>query len=160
MFILLQLSPFVPTSTQPLTPFPPAITTLTGIYGSCICVFWLIPSPYFIQSPFLHSLWQLSVCSICTCLCFYFVHYIPHMSEIIWCLCFTDWLLSLSIITPSPSTLLQKVKVPPFLLPCNILFYKCTTFFLFTISPNLFILIKHCPFLKIQAHVRGNLGSC
>ena len=43
------------------------------VYGLCIHVLWLIPSPCFIQSPSSPLLWQLSVCSIYACLCFYFI---------------------------------------------------------------------------------------
>ena len=49
--------------------------TVVWVYGLCINVLWLIPSPSFMQSPLPspHST-LTAICSVCPCLCFYFVH--------------------------------------------------------------------------------------
>ena len=63
----------LPTSTYPHLPSRLAITTLSSVSMHYVCVFWLIPSPSFIQSLNLPPFWELPVCSMCPCLCFYLV---------------------------------------------------------------------------------------
>ena len=58
----------------------------------------------------------------------YFVHLIPHISEIIWYLSFSAWFISLNISTPDPSMLLQKVRFPSFICSCSIPLCKWNTF--------------------------------
>ena len=50
--------------------------------------------------------WSLSICSIFTCIFYFvhqliFVHQVPVIGEIAWCLSFTTWLISFSIIISS-----------------------------------------------------------
>ena len=61
------------------------------------------PYPFFPPFPSLTavSLFLVSMSLVLFCLCIYFVHYIPLLSEIIWNLFFIDWLISISIIVPS-----------------------------------------------------------
>ena len=59
---------------------------------------WSPNPPLLWQSP----LWSLHLRVCFYCLFIYFVHWIPHISEIIWYLSFSVWLISLSI-TPSRS---------------------------------------------------------
>ena len=71
---------------------------------------------------------------MCPSLCFYFAHQFIlfirfHINEIIWCLSYSDRLISLSIFTPIPSTLSQKLRFPSFLQLSNIPLCKCTTAF-------------------------------
>ena len=77
--------------------------TVVCVYVFCMYLLWLIPSPSFIQSPHPLPLWQLSVCSMHPCLCFYVVHqFILFMSSTLkWnhmVFSFTNWLILLSII--------------------------------------------------------------
>ena len=80
LFILLQLSPLFPSLPPPSSPqFPPPSDhhhTVVCAHGPCLCVLWLIPSPFFIRSPPPPPLWQLSVCSIYLCLCFYVISFL------------------------------------------------------------------------------------
>ena len=114
------LPPLLSTSTQPWPPFPSGHhQTVVGVNKLRITVFWLTPSLSFFQSPSPHF-WQLLVCSMGPCLCFYFVCRFVlfirfHKSEIIWYLPFSDWLISLRGKAPDSSMLLQMVKVLSFL---------------------------------------------
>ena len=54
-----------------------------------------------------------------------FIHWIPHMSEIIWYLSFLDWLISLSIMFSRSIHAVTKVKFPSFLWPSSIPWCKC-----------------------------------
>ena len=74
-----------------------------------IIKFKFSPSPSF-SSPTTNILSNScqSVYSVFSCLCFYFVlwliiHYIPHVSKIMWYLSFSDWLISLSIVNSKPT---------------------------------------------------------
>ena len=79
---------------SPLIPFSlSAITTLLSVFMSLFS-FYSVPLP--LNHPPQSSL--LLSTSLCLfCLLVQFVHKIPHMSEIIWYLSFSDWLISLSI---------------------------------------------------------------
>ena len=70
-----------------------------------------IPSPLSLssQTPF------SSDSSLCPWVCFYlvsFVHQIPHISDIIQCLPFSDWLISLNMISSRPVRAVAKSKIP------------------------------------------------
>ena len=92
----------------------------------------LIPPPHHQQSP--HSMssfsfllnpstpypsLQMSSCSLSSlslfCLLGLFVHRFHIMSEIIWYLSFSDQLISLSVTSPGPPILSQRVKLSSFL---------------------------------------------
>ena len=86
--------PLIPSSTSAHT--PPIITTLLSMSMS---PFSFLLDPTRPQTP---TLPELSACSLSMslslfCLLVQFVHYIPYMSEIMWYLSFSDWLMSLSI---------------------------------------------------------------
>ena len=72
------------------------------VYALCIRVFWLIPSPSFIESPTSSltaiSLFHVSMPLFLFCSTAYFVHEILHVSEIMWYLPFSNWFTSFSII--------------------------------------------------------------
>ena len=73
--------------------FPATITTVVRVHES----------PFLFAQPLTLTLpAQLPSCSLAMslslfCLLVQFVHYFPHMSEILWYLPFSDWLTSLSI---------------------------------------------------------------
>ena len=125
-FMLLQLFQFF--SLCLLHPVPPPLTPTVNpqVYGSYIYVIWLIPSPSFNQSPLPLTLLKLSVCSTFLCLCFYFSHQFIllirfHMQVRSHGICLSlTGLFHLALQSPGPSMLLQKVRVPSFLLLCNI----------------------------------------
>ena len=95
-------------SSQPHWPPPPTLnlTSHCSVHGSCIHVPWR-PFPFFAQlspSPLASGHFQfvlyfhVSGSILLACL---FFHYIPLISDIIWYLSFTAWLISLSIILSS-----------------------------------------------------------
>ena len=111
--ILPSFSIFHPTTALPSL-WPSPLCCLC--YGSCIYVRWLIPSPSFIRSP--HPLLSescKSVLRIYASISILFVsllfHQIPHKSEIIWYVSFSDWLISLSIIISRYIHTLSKGKI-------------------------------------------------
>ena len=55
----------------------------------------------------------------------YTLFYVPHMTEIIWFLAFSVWLISVSIYFQGPSILWQMAVVHPFLGPSSIPLYIC-----------------------------------
>ena len=59
------------------------------------------------------------------CLLVQFVHYIPHMGEIIWYFSFSDWLISLSIMFSRSIHTVTKGKIFSFLWPRSIPLCKC-----------------------------------
>ena len=121
--------PFIPPFTLfylPPHPFPLIITILFS--GSVNFLFYFLLR--FILSPFSPSpsnlplltavnLFSVSMSLFLFCLLVYFVHLIPHMSEIIWHLSFSDWLISLSIMFSRPIHTATKGK--------KILFLTMTT---------------------------------
>ena len=103
LLALLQLSPI----SSPFAYLHPALLPLAFIpllciHQLCIYVLWLISLPSFISpTPFplrSISLFDVSMSLVLLCLSFYVVHYIRHVSEIVWCLSFFDWLILLSMI--------------------------------------------------------------
>ena len=104
------------TSTQLQSPFLSGYHhTDVCVYVLCICVFWLIPSPSFIQSPH-HlttvGLFHVSMPLFLFCPLVYVVHQIPHVSEFVWYLSLSDWLISLNlIISRSISAITKKVVI-------------------------------------------------
>ena len=86
----------LPISTQPQPLLPSGHhLTVVYVYVSCVYVLWVIPSPSFIRCPLsallrpLSSLFHVSMPRFLFCLSVYSVHYIPHISEIIWYLSFS-----------------------------------------------------------------------
>ena len=57
----------------------------------------------------------------------YFVHCIPHMSEIIWYFSFSDWFISRDVIFPSSIHAFAKGNIFFFSWPRSIPLCKCTT---------------------------------
>ena len=109
--ILLQLSHFppLPSSTQPTLYSHINSHAVVHVHGSFIHVLCLVPSPSFhhyapAPSPLVTvSLLHVSITLVLFCSFVCFVYYVPLLSEIIWYLSFTDWLISLSIIFSSLS---------------------------------------------------------
>ena len=88
------------------------------VHGLYVYVLQLTPSSPFIQSPLFPGICQsvphIHNASVLFCLLVDFVHYIPHISKIIWYLSFSDWLILLSIIISRTSMLSQRVRVHSF----------------------------------------------
>ena len=76
LFTLFHMSPLspLPTSPTPWSPLPRAITTLLSVCLGHAYKFFGSSRHLLSSSVHSPSLWQLSVCSVCPCLCFYFVH--------------------------------------------------------------------------------------
>ena len=98
-------------------------------------IFCLIPSPFSPSPTTLPSDSCQSVFCICVSrLLVYFVHQISHMSEIIWCLSFSNWFISLSIILSRSIHAVTKGKISFFffffffLQPSSSPLCKCTTY--------------------------------
>ena len=72
------------------------ITTLLSMSKGPFSFFLIPPPPN--PHPAKLSACPLSMSLSLFCLLIQFVHLMPHMSEIIWYLTFSDWLISLSII--------------------------------------------------------------
>ena len=105
-------------SASPHPPLPLAVTILLSVSMS----FWfllflilLICFTFSTQFPTLTavSLFSVSVSLFLFCLLVYFVHLIPHMSEIMY-LSFSVWLISLSIILSRSSLAVLMVRFPSF----------------------------------------------
>ena len=86
-------------------PFPTYTDSFHHNHHTVVCVHnFLLSLSFLLNSPSPKPVPpELWVCSLSMslslfCLLVQFVHLIPHMSEIIWYLCFSDWLTSLSII--------------------------------------------------------------
>ena len=97
--------------------------------------FCLIPLSYFIQPLNLPYLWQLSTCSMYPlsmplflfCLSVYFAHWTSHISDIMWWyLPFSDWLISLSIVTSKSILAVSKGTIS----------FLCPTAFFISSSPD------------------------
>ena len=126
--------PSAPTLPSPHPPFPLAITRLLSSSMCYVCVFWLTPSLYFIQSP---NPLPSDSCQSVPCI---------HVSVLLFVslLCSLDstckwyhmvfvflWLAYfISIINLRSILLLQKVRFPSFLWPTSVPLCKCTTAFL------------------------------
>ena len=109
----------------PHTPFPLGITILLS--ASMRVFLCLIPSPILPSSPALlpsDSCQSVFMSVFLFCL---FFHWIPHISEIIWYLSFSDWLISLSVIPSRSIHAATKGKISFFLWPNSILLWKCTS---------------------------------
>ena len=103
----------LPASTQPPPPFPLAFPhCCLCLWVMYIYVLWLNTSPSFTQSsPHLSPVSCQSVPSMpVSILSVYFVHWIPHKSEVIWYLFFTNWLISFSTIISRPNHAVTKGK--------------------------------------------------
>ena len=120
LLTLLQVSPFTPfsplhpaSSPTSLWPPPHCCLCLWVMHGCSLAhpftFFHLVPSPY---SPLTFiSLFNMSMPLFLFCSSHYFVHSIPHVSEIIWYLSFSDWLISFSIILFRPIHAVAKGKL-------------------------------------------------
>ena len=109
------------------TSIPPAITTLFSVFMCFLSLFFLclFPLPIY-QAPYPS---QLSSCSLSLslfCLLVHFVHQISHISEIIWYLSFSDWLISLSIMFSRSIHAVRKGKIFFFLCHSSIPLCKCS----------------------------------
>ena len=96
------VSVFPPSPSPTPTPKVNPCTVVHVHRHSFIHALWLVPSPSFHLYPPLPSHWPLSLFHVSMslvlcCLLVYFGHYIPFISEIMWYLSFTTWLISLSI---------------------------------------------------------------
>ena len=92
------------------------------------------------------SLFSESMSLFLFCLLVYFVPQIPHVSEILWYLPLSDWLISFSIMSPGVFMLLQRVRFP-FLWQSSIPLCRCTTTFLSTLyqwAPGLLPNLGYC----------------
>lgn len=112
------------TSTQPLCLLSSDYHhTIVCVNGLCIYVFWIIPLPSFIQSSHSPSplravsLFHISMSLVLFRLSVYFVYWVPHKSEILWYLSFSNQHISLSILPSDPSMLSEKVVFSFFLSP-------------------------------------------
>ena len=105
IFFPLPLSPLIPPSPQKSPHCCPCPWVLLPFCS-------IPPSPHFL--PPLAVICSPSMSLPLFCLLVQFIHSILHMSEIIWYLSFPDWLISLSIISPGPSILPQRVKFSSF----------------------------------------------
>ena len=139
LFILLQLSQFPSFPFYSPPPSPPLLTTVNPlsvfpVHESFIQVLWLVPSPSFHHSPSpsspptVVSLFHVSMSLVLFFLLVYFVHYIPVISEVIWYLSFTNWLISHSLMVSSSIHAVTKGRSSFFLLH-SIPLCKCTTVF-------------------------------
>ena len=86
--------PYVPFCLHP--PLTSPITTLLSMSKCPLSFFLFPPSPN--HHPSTLSACPLSISLSLFCLLVQFIHLMPHMSEIIWYLSLSDWLISLSII--------------------------------------------------------------
>ena len=115
---------------------PPSILPPFGFVRGCfIPVLWP-PFPFFYPhhfpppSPLVTvSLFLISMSLILFWLLVCFIDQIPLTGEIIWCLSFTTWLISLSIMLPRLFMLSRRVGAPYFFLLRSIPLCKCTTVF-------------------------------
>ena len=110
-----------------LHPLPPAITTLLSMFKS--------PLSCFAQS--LHHLTFPLITAICSpsmslspfSLLVQFVYKIPHMNEIICYVSFSNWLISLSIMSSRSIDIVAKGKILSFFKKVLLLFnYRCMPF--------------------------------
>ena len=103
-------SHFIPLYTPaPPLPLTPAITTLLSMPVN-VFLFCSVPSSPSPQPP--TAVGPPSIYEpVSAFLLVQFVHQIPHMSEIIWYLSFSDWLISLSIMLFRPIHAVTKGKV-------------------------------------------------
>ena len=121
------IPPLLPISTQPQPLLPSGHhLTVVYVYVSCVYVLWVIPSPSFIRCPLsallrpLSSVFHVSMPRFLFCLSVYSVHYIPHISEIIWYLSFSGLV---SIISRAIHDAAERFH--SFLWPCGIPLCKC-----------------------------------
>ena len=123
----------------PLLPPPPASPLVILILLSvsvrvCFLFFLLTCFTFFTQplqppTPWRHQ--SIFIYDSASTLLVYFVHWVPHMSEIIWYLSFSDWFTSFSIIFSRSIYAVAKGKISFFWWP-SIRLCKCTTTFLST----------------------------
>ena len=124
------LCPPLPIATPPfLWLSPNCCLCLCDIYVFLKCLIHLT----FSTNPQYHfPLTAVSLCHVpmplfLLCSSVYFVHYIPHRSEIIWYSYFSDWLTSLSIIISRSIHVVAKDKIYFFFWPSSIPLCKRTT---------------------------------
>ena len=121
----------------PLPPRYPVLLCFHSQFPHCcphpwVLHLWLISWPSFNQSPPLSSpliavsLFHDSMPLLLFCSLVYFIHLIPLISEILWYLSFTDWLISLSMIVSSSTHANAKGRTSCFLLH-SIPVCKCAT---------------------------------
>ena len=108
--------------------------TVVHVHGSFIHVLCPAPSPSFHHYPppsplVTFNLFHVSMPMVLFCSLVYFVCQITLISEIIWYLSFTAWLISLSIMLSSSTHAVAKGRSSFFLLLCSILLCKYTTVF-------------------------------
>ena len=110
----------------------PTPTPLSGNYQSVFCIFMSL---------------VLFVCLFC-CVFFFFFFYMPHISEIIWYLSFSVWLILVSIM-PSGSIY--------FITNCKILFFGWLVFHCLFIHRCLLSLFLDLQFSSVQSLSRVRL---
>ena len=92
------ISLFIPLPFIPIIPLPHKITTLLSMPMSPLSFFFVLCPLSFVLPPPKHTLILLFISLSVFCLLIQFVHYIPHMTKIIWYLYFSDWLISFRIV--------------------------------------------------------------
>ena len=110
------------------SPLPPAITMSLSPLSFLLIPSTSQPAPPQALAVICSPTMSLSL----FCLVDQFIHSVPRMSEIIWYLSFSDWLISLSIMLPRPIHTIAKDKYFFFLQPSRIPLYKCPTVVLST----------------------------
>ena len=126
---LFQFSPFAlfcPSHPPLLQSIPTLLSMFVGLSYMFFVQSLPLLSTIILLSPFL---WSLSVCSMFSCLRFYFVHQIPLIGHIMWYLSFTTWLTSLSIIVSISIHAVSKGKSSFFFLLHSIPLFQCTIVF-------------------------------
>ena len=99
--------PFLP----PLPfPYQSLLPLTSGHHHAIVCVHRIYIHVYF-SSNFPNPSPLTAVCSMYPCFCFYFVHQIPHISEIIWYLSFSDWHSSLNLTISRSIDVVVKGKI-------------------------------------------------
>lgn len=94
----------------PPPPFPLVVTILLWLYNS-FCLFVsliLIQHPLTSSTPTASILSSTSVRLFIFYLLHYFIHWIPHISEILWYLFFSDWFISLEDMQWAKNSLVNK----------------------------------------------------
>ena len=120
LFTLLHMSPFSPTLPTSAQPLPLTTTMLLYVsmgyahmfFGQSLHLLSFSSPPSSLLTAV--SLFHVSIPLFLYCSSVYFVHQIPHRSEIIQYLSFIDWLITLSIIISRSIHAVVKGKSPFF----------------------------------------------